>query len=108
MTGRWLPIRHYRDFYDIPRAFVVEHAEQQLLFDCPFSEALDDYADEYTIYRISDDLRERIDLILWTDLANQFEAIGVVPTTAVTFDATKRRAISAEVFERVKPMNTNH
>ena len=70
---------------------------------CPFSEALDDYGDDYTVYRVSDELRERIDLISWTDLGNQLEAIAVVPTTAVTFDATKRRAISAEVFERFEP-----
>ena len=59
-----------------------------------------------TIYRISDELRERIDLISWRDLGNQLERIAVVPTTAVTFDATNRRAISAEVFERFEPRRT--
>ena len=98
MTERWLPIRYYRDFYDIPRAFVVESAGEQFLFDCPFSEALDDYADEYTIYRISDELRDRIDLISWIN-GSQFERIGAVPITVVTFDATKRCAISAKVLE---------
>ncbi len=98
MSERWLPIR-YRDFYDVPRAFVVEHAGDLLFFDCPFSQALDDYGDEYTVYRVSDELRDRIDVISWTDLGNQCERIGVVPTEAVAFDATKRRAINAEVFK---------
>ena len=97
MSERWLPIR-YRDFYDIPRAFVVEHAGDLLFFDCPFSQALDDYGEEYTVYRITDELRDRIEVISWTDLGNQSERIGVVPTKAVVFDPTKRRAIDAEVL----------
>jgi hypothetical protein len=32
-----LPIR-YRDFYDIPRAFVIEHPGETLFFDCSFDE----------------------------------------------------------------------
>jgi hypothetical protein len=52
-------------------------------------------------------LRERIDLISWRDLANELERIAVAPITAVTFDATNRRAISAEVFERFEPRRTN-
>ena len=98
-TDQWLPIRRYRDFYDIPRAFVVEHGGEQLLFDCPFDEALDNYADEYTIYRVSDDFRDRADLMSWTDLGKQFEPIAVIPTTAVRFDPTRRRAIRADVCE---------
>jgi hypothetical protein len=97
MSESWLPIR-YRDFYDIPRAFVVEHAGDLLFFDCPFSEALDDYGEEYTVYKIKDELRGRIDAISWTDLGNQSECIGVVPTCAVEFDATKRQAIKADVL----------
>jgi len=106
MTEGWLPIRYYRDFYDIPRAFVVEHVGQHVLFDCPFNDALDGYGDEYTIYRISDEMRERIDQVSWTNLGNQLQLLGVVPTTAVRFDATKRLEISAEVFERLKPLRT--
>lgn len=101
MRECWLPIR-YRDFYDIPRAFVVERAGDLLFFDCPFSQALDDYGEEYTVYRVQDELRDRIDLISWTDLGNQSECIGVVPTKAVKFDATKRRAIIADVFELIE------
>jgi len=40
-TTDWLSIR-YRDFYDIPRAVVVEWCDLLYLFDCPFDEEADD------------------------------------------------------------------
>lgn len=97
MTESWLPIR-YRDFYDIPRAFVVEYAGELLLFDCLFSQELDDYEENYTVYRIHDDLRNRIDAISWTDLGRRSIRTGVIPTDAVEFDPTKRQAIKASVL----------
>ena len=48
MSEEWNPIR-YRDFYDFPRAFVVEHAGELLFFDCLFSDTLDDYGKEYVV-----------------------------------------------------------
>jgi hypothetical protein len=98
MSEIWLPIR-YRDFYDVPRAFVIEHAGCVFFFDCPFSESDDDYSEDYLVCRVSDELRDRIDAISWADLGNRSERVGAVPTKAVTFDATKRRAISGAVLE---------
>lgn len=40
----------YGEFWDVPRIFVVEHEGQLWLFDCPFSDELDDYPDEYAVY----------------------------------------------------------
>jgi hypothetical protein len=98
MTDAWISIR-YRDFYDIPRAFVVEYMGKMLFFDCPFDESLDEYVDKYTVYCIKDELRDGIDKIPWTDLARRSHRIGAVPTEAVKFDATRRNAIDAQVFE---------
>ncbi len=67
MIDKWFPIR-YREFYDFPRAFVVEHENDLLLFDCPFSDDLDDYPTEFTVYRVDDELRARIDSLSWTGL----------------------------------------
>jgi len=97
MSNQWAPIR-YRDFYDFPRAFVVERAGDLLFFDCPFSDALDDYGKEYTVFRIKDELRDRIDHMSWTDLADYSDRIGIVPTEAVKFDETRRQAINTDVF----------
>jgi hypothetical protein len=49
-----LPIS-YRDFWDLPRIFVVRHQGRFLLFDCRFDEVLEDYPDEYRIHILPDD-----------------------------------------------------
>jgi hypothetical protein len=102
MSERWLPIR-YRDFYDIPRAFVVEHEGILLFFDCAFDRELDDYGAAFAVYQVREGLRERIDLISWTDLGNESERVGTVPTAAVVFDPTKRKAIRADVLDLLPP-----
>jgi hypothetical protein len=94
MSDGWLPIR-YRDFYDIPRAFVVEQAGELLFFDCPFSETLSDYPENYTVYRLNPELKDRLDTMSWADLASQSECRGLIPTKSVRFDATKRAMIDA-------------
>jgi len=97
MSEQWVPIR-YRDFHDFPRAFVVERGGDLLFFDCRFSDVLDDYGNEYTVFRIKDELRDRIDHMPWTDLAAHSDRIAVVPTKDVKFDETRRRAINTDVF----------
>ena len=95
----WLPFR-YRDFHDFPRAIVVEYKGALYFFDCLFDPKLDDYPDEYCVYRITDEsIRNRIDSISWTDLGNRSLRIGAVPTNAVEFDITRRRTLNARVFE---------
>jgi hypothetical protein len=94
----WIPIL-CRDFYDIPRAFLVEHAGELLFFDCPFDDALDDYRNEFTVYCVDEQFRDHIDRVPWTDLASRSDRIGAVRTELVKFDATRRRAIHVEVFD---------
>ena len=101
MTGEWLPIR-YRDFYDIPRAVVVEYADKLYLFDCLFDYDIDDYADEYAVYVIPDELMNEIDRMSWTDLGHRSKRIGAVPAALVEFDATRRRAVNKRVFKLVE------
>ena len=97
--SEWLPIQ-YRDFYDIPRAFVVEHRGKLYFLDCPFSEDLDEYPSEYTVYRIDDTLRNELDTIPWTEIVNHSERIGSIHILEVVFDSTKRLAIDAHVFDK--------
>ena len=52
--SQWLPILGYREFYDLPRAFIVQRDERVMLFDCPFDGALDDYVEQYTVYELSE------------------------------------------------------
>ena len=40
----WLDIIAYREFYDVPRMFLVEASGNLLLFDCPFDDDLDEFS----------------------------------------------------------------
>jgi hypothetical protein len=96
----WLPIR-YRDFYDVPHLVLVEHGGALYLLDGQFDEELDDYPDEYGVYRLPDDLRPALDTMSWVDLAHHGERVGSVPLAAVQFDPTKRAAIDSAIFDGI-------
>jgi len=97
-VSEWPPIR-YRDFYDLPRAVVVEWNDVLYLLDSLFDTELDDYEPFYVIYRIPAELRGRIDEISWTDLGHRSERVGVVPMAEVEFDKSRRQRINPAVFE---------
>ena len=46
----WLPIRQYRDFWDVPRMFLVDSDGRSMLFDCAFDEEREDFGDQYRVY----------------------------------------------------------
>jgi hypothetical protein len=94
----WIPIR-YRDFYDIPRAFVVERAGALYLFDCLFDEHLDEYPDRYNVYRLDPELAPSLDTGSWQSLASKGKSVGEIPTERVQFDATRRAAVDDSVFD---------
>jgi hypothetical protein len=97
---QWVPIR-YRDFYDFPRAFIAERSGELLFFDCPFNDALDDYENEFTVFKVKEQFRGKVDEPSWKDLRRYADRVGVVPTGAVKFDETKRQAVKAEVFDLI-------
>jgi hypothetical protein len=101
MSTQWVEIR-YRDFYDFPRAFVVERSGDLLLFDCPFNDALDDYEAEFTVFQVKNEFRAKVDELSWQELRRYATCVGVVPTEAVRFDETKRRAVNTEIFDLLK------
>jgi hypothetical protein len=94
----WAPIR-YRDFYDIPRAFVVERDGSLFFFDCGFEQRIDDYPDRIRVYRLPSTPAETLDKGSWEGLASLGAFVGEVPTSAVKFDGTKRVAIDDSVFD---------
>lgn len=91
----------YREFFDIPRAVVLRYRDQLYFFDSAFDEDRDDYSDTYMVYRLPVELAPLLDSIPWTDLQHHGVAVGMVPTTSVMFDPTKRQAIDSEVLERL-------
>lgn len=97
---KWLPIR-YRDFYDLPRAFVVERDGKSYFFDCPFDDEIDEYPAEYHVYRLPTGVVPADAGLSWAYLAGSGERVGVVATTQVPFDPSRRIAVSETVFDLI-------
>jgi hypothetical protein len=93
----WLPIE-YGEFYDVPRLFWIARTDDALLFDCPFSDDLDDYPNHYDVYALPpDDLPRRGEP--WT-LSERARSLGRVPVGEVRFDESRRRAIRRDLIAR--------
>jgi len=101
--SEWVPIR-YLGFWDVPRNFLVRHDGELLLFNCPFSEELDDYPETYAVYVLPEMTREEIDRD-WVGLPDQaIRNLGDVPISAVQFDPTRRKEIRSDIFDRLLPV----
>lgn len=99
-AGSWLPVR-YRDFYDLPRLVAVEYRGRAYLFDSPFDDEVDDYADCYTVYRLPENLVGRLDDSSWEGLLSDAEEVGRVSLADVEFDVTKRERMNDSVFRQL-------
>ena len=98
----WLPIK-YRDFYDVPRVFVVESGDRYYLFDSVFDSEADEYSTDYAVYRLSANTGSRIDEIRdWRSLSSEGTPIGAVSVASVIFDNTKRQFVDVGILERFK------
>ncbi|HWL40541.1 MAG TPA: hypothetical protein VNO75_09910 [Gemmatimonadaceae bacterium] len=93
----WLPIR-YREFYDVPREFVVERDGEAYYFTCPFNDQADDYAAIYQVYRLHAGAAVG-HAASWAGLERLGSPVGQVNVAHVTFDATKRAAVEGSVLE---------
>lgn len=99
MSTSYAPTRilAYREFYDIPRAFVIEPKRRCLLFfDCPFDERLDDYPGFFDVYLLHD-LSASVLPQDWRGLsARAVGPLGRVMVTALRFDETRRREVAVD------------
>jgi hypothetical protein len=98
----WADI-NYRGFWDVPRIFFVRHDDRLYLFDCPFDEGVEDYAENYQVYLMPEipeaDLPKD-----WTTLpARAIRRVGEVPVASVKFDPTKRRQIDTAILDALTP-----
>ena len=99
-----IPIK-YREFYDIPRMFIVSYHGYIYLFDCPFNEAKDDYPSHYDVY-LMPALTDKDLEGPWVNLTSRADPkIAEVPIKEVKFDETLRNNVDAEVLERLNRNN---
>jgi len=96
-----IEIVEYRDFYDVPRIFIVEFNRKTYLFDCPFDEEVDDYGDSYTVMELPAGTARELPED-WSGLGRTAEReVGSCLVQDVTFDGTRRSRIDATVFSQL-------
>ena|SRR5438105_4421716 len=98
--NRFVPIQ-YRDFWDVPRIFLVDHKGHLFLFDCPFDDVVEDYATEYRIYVLP--TLDPTELTgSWAGLSKKAERfLRKVPIGRVCFDPSKRKEMDSELLEEL-------
>ncbi len=57
-----------------------------VFFDCPFDPAVDDYPDEYTVYRLPKEFAKNKDRLPSDNLSASGKVVGRVPIAAVRLD----------------------
>lgn len=89
----------YRDFYDLPRIFLLRHEGRLLLLDSPFDENTDEYSAYYDVYLMPELPQETLQGS-WGHLRESASRLlGRIPVAAVVFDATRRKAIDTDSLE---------
>ena len=92
----------YRDFWDVPRIFIVRHGNEYCLFDCKFNESIEDYESTYQVYLVPklspDELNGS-----WDSLTEKaLDHLGAVPVKDVVFDETRRKRIDTRIIDGLR------
>ena len=97
--GTWLPFI-YRDFYDLPRAILMDHEGTAYFLECSFDEGVDEYPDDFAVYVLppATARKARDPGASWIGLTRNGRLVGHVPVDQVHFDRSLRRLIRADVF----------
>lgn len=101
-SSDWIPIQ-YRDFYDIPRIFVMHHHGDTFVFDCPFDDDADEYREHYVVRRLDGYASAAVAQASWKGLSGLGSFVGQVATRLVRFDPTRRAAVDATILQHLKP-----
>ena len=91
----------YRDFYDVPRMFIVRFGDNSYLFDCKFNEHKDEYDTHCSVF-----LMPPLDDAALAGDWRKFPSIPLrlavkVSVSDVKFDATKRNGINTDIFDQL-------
>jgi hypothetical protein len=105
--NHWISIR-YREFWDVPRIFLVPYQGKWFLFDCPFDEATEDFPDFYRVYLIPEPSEEEL-AGSWDKLHERAtRCMGEVPIAQVHFDSGKRREIDTRVLDELMAQSSGY
>ena len=87
-ASEWSDILGYRDFFDVPRLFWIRSDGGYVLFDSPFLDQIDEYDNYYSLRFIERDPSELVP----TEVS-KYSAVGRIPVSSVTFDASRRSKV---------------
>lgn len=99
IEGLWCPIR-YRDFYDIPRAVVLEFEGVFYFFSSPFGESEGEYSDYFDVYELSAEATANLDSSDWSSIEKYGKYSGRVSIDELCFDDTKRKSVELRSLRR--------
>lgn len=98
--SQWAPIQ-YREFWDVPRIFLVPYRGRWFLFDCPLDERTEDFPDAYQVYVIPEPTGEELSGS-WDKLHEKAtHCLGKVAISAARFDSSKRREMDTAVLDEL-------
>jgi len=90
----WQPVLAYREFFDRPRAFILEPVRGLfLLFDCPFDEANDDYSATFNVYPLQIASADALPQDWRTITPPSQDSVGAVAVAEIEFDETRRKHV---------------
>lgn len=103
----WTDILEFRDYWDVPRIFLVRHRDQLMLFDCPFDEEIEDFLKEYRVYLMPE--LKAADLSgSWEFLASKaVRALGTIPVREVVFDPTNRKSVRSDLLDQILSVSSD-
>lgn len=80
----------------MPRTIWFRYRGSVLLLQSAFDEALDEYPDEYCVYKLPVEIAVDVDDVRW-DLFEKtpITMLGTIPVREVLFDTTKRQSLEA-------------
>jgi hypothetical protein len=88
----------YREFWDVPRLFIVRHNEMIYLFNSKFDAERDDYPDFYKVYLLKE---SDVESKNWEEKISEGSPfLGEIQIRDIKFDVTRRKDIDGEIFSR--------
>ena len=102
VTTEWIPFI-YREFWDVPRALVVQWDERTLFFDCLLDLETEEYPGFCSVYELPSELVPMLPTMSWTDLRHHGECVGSLGVGDLEFDESKRSLVSRQSLEKVTP-----
>jgi len=94
-------IKQYRDFWDVPRIFLVVFDQSFFLFDCMFDPELEDFDDEYQVF-VMPELGDADLAGSWKQLSEKsIRTLGKIKVSDVNFDETRRSFIDASAISQL-------